>query len=460
MRLERDSMGTVEVPVEAYYGAQTQRALHNFAFTPRMMPKAFIIALAHIKKAAAKTNAQLQCISQDYANAIIQACDQIIAGQHLAHFPVNVFQTGSGTSTNMNINEVLAHIANHHCAGIDPQHQIHPNDHVNYGQSSNDVIPTALQLSVSQQLHTELLPALRQLANRLNGLSDDYRDIIKTGRTHLMDAMPLSLGDEFATWAYQIGESIQRIEDSCQRLHRLPLGGTAIGTGINSHRDFAKLAVQTLAEQTALPLTSSENKAAQISSQDAVTEIHGQLKVLATVLIKQSNDLRWMNSGPYSGLGELQLKSLQPGSSIMPGKVNPVIPEAIAMMCAKVIGHDTTVIVANQSGNFQLNVMLPLLADTLLSSIDLLTDAVLAMADKAFDGIMVNEQMLRQQASKNPILVTALNSIIGYDKAAEIAKTAIKENRSMIDVAKELTDLNEEELIRLLDPKKLARPFD
>ncbi len=458
MRIERDSMGSIEVPADALYGAQTQRALHNFAFTPRLMPKAFIHALAHIKKAAALVNGELECINSDYAAAIAHAADEVIAGEHLEEFPISVFQTGSGTSSNMNINEVLAHLANVKCHGIDAQHKIHPNDHVNYGQSSNDVIPTALQLAVYQSLHNSLIPLMDSLAAKLNALANLYQDVVKTGRSHLMDAMPLALGDEFATWAYQINESKQRIQDSCKRLQQLPIGGTAIGTGINTDKNFATKIVQQLSKQTGLSLSSSQNKAAQISSQDAVTEVHGQLKVLATVLMKHANDLRWMNSGPYCGLAEIQLKALQPGSSIMPGKVNPVIPEAIAMMCAQVIGNDTTVTIANQSGNFQLNVMLPLLADTLLCSIDLLSDACGAMADKALTDISVNSEHLAEQAARNPILVTALNPIIGYELAAKIAKQAIAENRSMLEVAQELTDLSEAELRNALDPAKLARP--
>ncbi|WP_199610988.1 class II fumarate hydratase [Flocculibacter collagenilyticus] len=465
-RIETDSLGDVKVPKSALYQAQTQRAVDNFNFTPRTMPSLFIMALAYIKQAAAQANGELDCITSSHADLISKACDEILAGNHLDQFPVHVFQTGSGTSSNMNMNEVLASLANQlsgaSSKGVNDKgnNQVHPNDHVNYGQSSNDVIPTAVQLSVLLCLQQKLFPALQQLSKTLSTLATQYQAIIKTGRTHLMDAMPLSLGDEFNTWRHQIEESHTRIQSSITRLSELPIGGTAIGTGINSDKRFADCVIKHLQHNTKTELARCSNLASRISSQDPSLEVHGQLKVLATVLMKHANDLRWMNSGPNCGLAEIQLKALQPGSSIMPGKVNPVIPEAISMMCAEVMGNDTTLTIANQSGNFQLNVMLPIICDKLIGSIQLLSDCCNAMADKALSDLNVNEQTLAQQVSRNPILVTALNPIIGYELAAKIAKTAYKDGRSVIDVAEEMTELNKTELERLLSPEKLAKPFD
>ncbi len=456
-RIEKDSLGEVQVPFDALYGAQTQRAIENFDYSARIMPRSFIIALAHIKKAAARANQQLNCLETNMANAIIEACDEILKGEHLSQFPVSVFQTGSGTSTNMNMNEVLANLANRQ---PNTSTQIHANDHVNYGQSSNDVIPSSVQVSSLLLLVECLFPAIDKTVEQLSLLSDQYKNTIKTGRTHLMDAMPLSLGDEFSTWCYQLNEGRERLVSSLGRLCELPLGGTAIGTGINRHREFADKACAFLAEQTQLPIKASKNFASRISSQDPVLEIHGQLKVLATCMMKMVNDLRWMNSGPTCGLGEIQLKALQPGSSIMPGKVNPVIPESIAMMCTEVMGNDVMLTIANQSGNFQLNVMLPLIADKMNTSTLLLSNALYALAEKALVGISVNKEKLEEQQHKNPILVTALNTLIGYEKAAMIAKTAIKENRNIIDVAEEKTQLSRKELESLLSPEKLAKPFD
>ena len=466
-RVEKDTMGAVKVPVDALYGAQTQRAIDNFNradpgetyASVRIFPDLFIISLAQIKKAAAQTNFRLGCLSPPQANAIIRACDQVIAGRYLDQFPVSIFQTGSGTSTNMNMNEVLATLANRALAKRRSAIRVHPNDQVNYGQSSNDVIPSSLQLALLSSIVTQVLPAVTMAENRLAQLSREYKQVIKTARTHLMDAVPLALGDELATWRHRILEGKKRLESTLPRLSQLPLGGTAVGTGINRHKDFAKLAAANLAELTGLPVKPCADAATRISAQDPAQEVHSQLKLLATVLMKIANDLRWMNSGPNAGLAEIQLKALQPGSSIMPGKVNPVIPESIAMMCAEVLGNDVTVTLANQSGNFQLNVMLPLIADKCLHSAALMSDALRALAGKGLEGLTVNREQLASVLALNPTLATALNTRIGYEKAAEIAKTAQREKRSVLDVALEKTTLDREELERLLDPKKQARPF-
>ncbi len=457
-REEKDSLGGIKVPVDALYGAQTQRAIENFDYCARKMPDAFVIALLQVKKAAARANQTLACLNDETAQGIISACDTLLKDKELRSqaFPVSVFQTGSGTSSNMNANEVIANLCSQQ--GGTKSLNIHPNDHVNFGQSSNDVIPSSLQIAVLLALVEQLLPALEQLDDHLEQLKHQFDDVVKTGRTHLMDAMPLSLGDEFSTWQYQVRESRERLVASMPRLAEIPLGGTAIGTGINRHEKFPEKVAEALTEFTLLPIRSSAHSASRIASQDPTLEIHGQLKVLATVIIKMANDLRWMNSGPNCGLGEIQLKALQPGSSIMPGKVNPVICESVLMMCTEVLGNDTMLTMANQSGNFQLNVMLPLMADKTLASIDLITGSLKALTEKALVDFKVNRKKLEQQQAHNPILVTALNTRIGYELAAEIAKTAQRESRSIIDVAMEKTDLTEEELRRLLEPMTLARP--
>lgn len=459
VRIEKDSLGEVKVPADALFGAQTQRAIDNFDYSDRSMPDEFIVALAQVKKAAARANDQLGCLSESQAQRIISSCDKVLTNQQLRleAFPVSVFQTGSGTSSNMNMNEVIAQLCNQEDETSD---LIHPNDHVNYGQSSNDVIPTSVQLSTLLAIVEQLLPAFEITDKHLGLLAKQYTDVIKTGRTHLMDAMPLSLGDEIETWRFQINECRERIINSLGRLSEIPLGGTAIGTGINRHEEFPETVANLLAEQTHLPIKPCNNLASRISAQDPTLEIHGQLKVLATCLMKIANDIRWMNSGPNSGLSEIQLKALQPGSSIMPGKVNPVMAESMAMMCAEVLGNDTTLTVANQSGNFQLNVMLPLMADKSVGSVRLMSNTLNALTHKALKDFTVNEEKLNRLLGQNPILATALNTKIGYEKAAEIAKQSQKEGRSVFEVAKETTDLSEEELASLLDPKKLARPFD
>jgi fumarate hydratase class II len=449
-RIERDSLGEVRVPEAALYGAQTQRAIDNFSIGGMPMPAAFIRSLGLIKAAAARANQQLGELDGEMAQAIYSAAMAIADGEYLEQFPVDVFQTGSGTSTNMNANEVIARLAS-----AELGETVHPNDHVNCSQSSNDVIPTAIHVSASLALDSHLLPALQQLKAAIAARESELGGLVKTGRTHLMDAMPLRFAQELSGWRAQLSLAQQRIDDTQQRLCRIAQGGTAVGTGINADADFAELFAGHLTELSGLSFAPTDNFFAALSSQDTAVELSGQLRVLAVALMKIANDLRWMNSGPLSGLGEISLKALQPGSSIMPGKVNPVIPEAVAMAAAQVIGNDAAVAIAGQSGNFQLNVMLPLIAHNILQSIALLANSCEALADTAIRDFVVNADVIDANLARNPILVTALNRTIGYSRAAEIAKRAYREGRPIVDVAAEMTELDEEQLAELLDPGKL-----
>ena len=449
-RIEKDSMGEVQVPTGALYGAQTQRAIDNFAIGDMAMPHRFIRSLGLIKAAAARANAELGALDPALAEAIAAAALRIAAGEHSDQFPVDVFQTGSGTSSNMNANEVIATLASSQL-----QQGVHANDHVNCSQSSNDVIPTAIHVSARLAIHQQLLPALEQLQEAISTREQTLVDQLKTGRTHLMDAMPISLAQELSAWRSQLAQSQQRIVDTCQRLVQLAQGGTAVGTGINAPPGFSQLFAAKLSEITAIKFVAAENAFAAISSQDTAVELSGQLKVLAVALTKIANDLRWMNSGPLFGLGEISLKALQPGSSIMPGKVNPVVPEAVAMAAAQVIGNDSTIAVAGQSGNFQLNVMLPVIAYNLLQSISLLSNSCTALARTAIADFTVNTEHIAANLSRNPVLVTALNREIGYSRAAQIAKRAYSEGRPIIELALEMTDLDEAHLRQLLDPRNL-----
>lgn len=451
-RTVKDSMGDMQVPEGALYGAQTQRAIENFKISGLSMPRAFIEAMGLIKATAAEANQALQLLNPNHAKAIVDAAMLVANGQYDAQFPIDVFQTGSGTSTNMNANEVIATLASQYSS-----ESIHPNDHVNMSQSSNDVIPTAIHVSAALQIHKALLPALKHLLKILNQRADELKTITKTGRTHLMDAMPVTLGQEIGGWAYQVQNSLDRIESAMPRIQALAIGGTAVGTGINAHPDFGSKVASQLSKKTNIPFKANENRFESLSAQDAAVELSGQLKVLACSLMKIANDLRWMNSGPLAGFGEIALPALQPGSSIMPGKVNPVIPEAVAMVAAQVLGNDATITIAGQSGNFQLNVMLPVIAYNLLQSIELLANAAKALADKAIAGFTVNEHKIKSCLAKNPILVTALNSVIGYELGAKIAKTAYAQDRSLLDVALEMTSLSKSELERLLDPSALTK---
>jgi len=445
-------MGDIDVPAGALWGAQTERARRNFAgIGGGPLPKDFITAVALIKAAAARANARLGLLPAEVSKAIQGAVDEIVSGKHDQQFPVDVYQTGSGTSTNMNVNEVIAHLAAKALGKA-----VHPNDHVNMCQSSNDVIPSAIHLSALIQAR-ELYAALENLCGVLRRKELEWSGINKTGRTHLMDAMPMTLGQEASGWRAQIDNAIERLKGSEPRLLALAQGGTAIGTGINAHEKFAALCIEELRVATRLPLTLAPNYFAAMGSQDAAVEFSGQLRTLAVALMKIANDLRWMNSGPLAGLAELRLPALQPGSSIMPGKVNPVIPEAVTMVAAQVMGLDAAIAIAGQSGNFQLNVMLPLIASNLLESIRLLTNAAAALTNQCLAGAEPNVARLNEALARNPILATALNPVIGYERAAAIAKRAYAEGRPVFDVALEMSGLKEEELRRLLDPATLAR---
>nr|WP_321276667.1 class II fumarate hydratase [uncultured Vibrio sp.] len=451
-RIETDSMGEVKVPSDALYQAQTQRAVDNFSISKHTMPQGFIHALAYIKQTAALTNAQLGLLEGDIANSIADAAQTIIDGKYLEQFPIDVFQTGSGTSSNMNANEVIATLASDNLGG-----NVSPNDHVNMGQSSNDVVPTAIQVSTALSIEKQLLPALNHLIQTLSTKQQNLKDVVKTGRTHLMDAMPITFAQELGGWQFQIEHAKKAIEHTLPAIKALPQGGTAVGTGINADPRFAALFADNLSQSTKVVFSSSPNFFFNLSSQDAIVAVSGQLKTAAVAILKIANDLRWMNSGPLAGLGEIELQGLQPGSSIMPGKVNPVIPEAAAMASAQVIGNDTTITIAGQSGNFQLNVMLPVIAHNVLESIELLSNSATALADKAIATFEVRQDNLDVALAKNPILVTALNPVIGYLKAAEIAKKAYKQGRAIIDVAEEETDLDRKTLERLLNPAKLTQ---
>jgi len=450
-RIEKDSMGEVRVPADALYAAQTQRAVDNFPISGLTFPRSFIRALALIKAAAAVVNQDLEILTAEKAEAIKAASLEVASGKYDKQFPIDIFQTGSGTSTNMNANEVIAHLATE--VGV----KIHPNDDVNNGQSSNDVIPTAIHVAAVMEINDNLLPGLRHLHLILQTREKETLEVVKTGRTHLMDAMPVTLGQEIGGWNAQIQQSIERILSSLPRLQELAIGGTAVGTGINAHPEFGFRVAHKLGELTHIPFTEARNHFAAQATIDAAVEISGQLKTLATALFKIANDLRWMNSGPQAGLGEIALPSLQPGSSIMPGKVNPVIPEATMQVCAQVIGNDATIALCNLSGNFQLNVMLPIAAYNLLQSITLLGNVSRVLADKAVAGFTVNSAHMIDLVDKNPIMVTVLNPIIGYEKGAALAKQAYKEGRRLKDLAAEQTELTPAELETLLDAREMTK---
>jgi fumarate hydratase, class II len=453
-RIERDSMGEIQVPSTALYAAQTQRAIENFSISRLRLPPEFIQAIAQIKKAAAQTSLELNQLNAEIASAIVQASESIISGEHSEQFPIDVFQTGSGTSTNMNLNEVIAHLASSAIG-----QRVHANDHVNMSQSSNDTIPCAIHVSAAVAIEQKLFPALEYLHTSLLGKAAQLNDLVKTGRTHLMDAMPLTFGQEISGWASQIESNYVRLQMLFPQLLQLPQGGTAVGTGVNAPDNFAQVFARHLSNNLGLDFVPATNFYALMSAQDTAVAVSGMLKTLAVSLMKISNDLRWMNSGPLSGIAEIQLPTLQPGSSIMPGKVNPIIPEAVCMACVQVMGNDTSIAIAGQSGNFQLNVMLPLIAYNLLQSIELMANSSNELAEKAIAGFTVNHDVINQSLNRNPILVTALNSVIGYEKAAAIAKKAYTENRAIMDVAIEETQLSQDELAILLNPARLTGQF-
>ena len=451
-RIERDSMGELRVPENALWGAQTQRAVNNFPISGISMPRQFIRALGLIKWATAGANSELGLLPTKKAMAIQEAALEVADGQHDEHFPIDVFQTGSGTSSNMNSNEVIAHLATEKLGS-----EVHPNDDVNMGQSSNDVIPTAVHVSAALSAHEILLPGLKKLLESIETKAVETDSVIKTGRTHLMDAMPVRMSQELGGWASQIAHGIDRIEACMPRLTQLAQGGTAVGTGINAHPKFGAKVAVLLTEHTGIGFRAANNYFESLSCVDAAVEFSGQMKTVAVSVTKIANDLRWMNSGPLAGLGEIALPALQPGSSIMPGKVNPVIPEALAMVSMQVIGNDATVTAAGQSGNFQLNVTLPVVAYNLLQSAEILGNGAVLLGDSAIAGFTTNQDKLNEALDKNPILVTAINSIIGYEKGAAIAKQAYKEGRPIRDVCKDETDLTDEELDRLLDAAELTK---
>ncbi len=451
-RIEKDSMGELQVPQQAAYGAQTQRAVENFPVSGITMPKAFIQALGLVKQACANANHALGGLDENRRRAISSICDDVIDGKLMHQFPLDVFQTGSATSTNMNANEVIARLASKEAGDT-----VHANDHVNMSQSSNDVIPTTIHVSAALSCHQQLIPAIKHLVLVIDQKAESLSDVVTTGRTHLMDAMPVSLGQALSGWSAQLQSALSHIENTLPAIHQLAIGGTAVGTGINADVKFGGLVAEQLSNSSGLKFKLANNRFAALSSQDAAVALSGQLKTLATALMKIANDLRWMNSGPLAGIGEIALPALQPGSSIMPGKVNPVIPEATAMVCAQVMGNDVTITIAGQSGNFQLNVMLPLVAYNLLQSIEILSNVSRLLADKAIAGFTVNQDKINAALAKNPILVTALNTVIGYELGAKIAKAAYAQGRAVIDVAEEMTDLSRDELAKLLDPKALIQ---
>jgi fumarate hydratase class II len=451
-RVERDSLGEVKVPKDALYGAQTQRAVENFPVSGIRFPRVFIRALGLIKAVAAEVNAGLGLLDAQIANAIHLAGLEVAEGKWDDQFPLDIFQTGSGTSTNMNANEVIAGRATQILGGT----AVHPNNHVNMGQSSNDVIPAVIHVSAYLQLQEVFLPGFSHLHRALKKREAELADVVKTGRTHLMDAMPVRMGQEIGGWAFQVHQAIERIESCLPRLARLAIGGTAVGTGVNAPKEFGAIVAGRLAGRTGLPFQEAKDHFAAQAVMDTAVELSGHLKAAASSLMKIANDLRWMNSGPIAGLGEISLPSLQPGSSIMPGKVNPVICESVMMVCAQVTGNDVVITISNQHGNFQLNVMMPVISHNLLQSITLLANGAQLLADRAIAGFTVNRERIAGLVDQNPILVTALNPVIGYDKAAQIAKKAYAEGRSVKDVAAEMTDLSRNELDYLLDPKPMT----
>jgi fumarate hydratase class II len=456
-RIEQDSMGEVKVPVDALWRAQTQRAVENFPISGGTLEPEHIKAIAQVKAAAAKVNAELGVLDDDKADAIGKAAAEVIAGDHVDQFPIDVFQTGSGTSSNMNMNEVLASLAKQHGT------EVHPNDHVNASQSSNDIFPTSIHVACTAATQQQLMPALDHLASALEAKAAEFADAVKSGRTHLMDATPVMLGQEFGGYAAAMRLGVERLEAVLPRVAELPLGGTAVGTGINTPAGFAEKVIAELVASTGLPFTEARNHFEAQGARDALVELSGQLKTIAVGITKICNDLRWMSSGPRTGLAEINLPDLQPGSSIMPGKVNPVLPEATLMVCAQVIGNDLTVTVAGASGNFELNVMMPVLARNLLESIRLLSTTTRLLADRCIDGITANEERMRTYAESSPSVVTPLNRFIGYENAAKVVKLALAEHKTIKEAVLELGfvergDLSEQQLDEVLDVASMTHP--
>ena len=457
-RIEHDTMGEVRVPKDALYAAQTQRAVENFPISGHGLEGAQIIALARIKRAAALVNGELGILDSAIAGAVVSAADEVIAGGHLDQFPIDVYQTGSGTSSNMNMNEVLASLASTSLGS-----PVHPNDHVNASQSSNDVFPTSVHVAVTEALLESLLPALDRLAISLEQKAEDWKGLVKSGRTHLMDATPVTFGQEFGGYARQIRLGIARVSDAIPRVAEVPLGGTATGTGINTPAGFPQRVIAVLAEDTGLPITEALDHFEAQGARDALVEASGALRVLAVSLTKICNDIRWMGSGPNTGLGELHIPDLQPGSSIMPGKVNPVIPEAVLMVASRVVGNDATIAWSGASGFFELNVAIPVMGTALLESIRLLANAATLLADKTVDGLQVNVERARALAESSPSIVTPLNRVIGYEAAAKVAKNAVAKGltirESVIDLGYvQRGEVTEEQLDTSLDVLSMTRP--
>ena len=457
-RIEKDSLGEMQVPAEALWGAQTQRAVENFPISGLRFPRAFIAALGEIKKAAAQTNVELALLDAGLAESIIAACDEVIAGRLDEHFVLDIFQTGSGTSTNMNANEVIANRAIQLRGGQIGGRDVHPNDHVNMAQSSNDVIPTAMQVAACIAIRRALIPALEQLHAALAARAHAFDGIVKSGRTHLMDATPVRLGQEFGGYAAQVALGVDRLEAALDDLAELPLGGTAVGTGINTHPEFAARAIARISEATGLEFREAANHFERQGTRDTVVYAHGVLNTIAVSLMRIANDLRWLASGPRAGLAEITLPAIQPGSSIMPGKVNPVIPEAVTMVAAQVMGNQTTITVGGLGSYFELNVMMPVMAHALDQSIQLLASAARVFAEKCIDGITANEERCRELLEGNLSLATALAPSIGYDEAATIAKVAFKEGKTARQVALERAVLPPDELDRVLDARAMTEP--
>jgi fumarate hydratase class II len=462
-RIEHDTMGEVKVPKDALYGAQTQRAGEIVAMSGSGLEPGQIVALARIKRAAALVNKELGIVSAPIADAIVAAADEIIAGRHHDQFPIDPYQTGSGTSSNMNMNEVLAALASQKLGSTDPQTTVHPNDHVYASQSSNDVFPTSVHVAVTGALINDLVPALDHLAVSLEKKAKEWAGAVKSGRTHLMDATPVTLGQEFGGYARQIRLAIERIQAALPRVAEVPLGGTAVGTGINTPAGFPQKVIAILAESSKLPITEAVDHFEAQGARDGLVEASGALRVLAVSLIKICNDLRWMGSGPNTGLNEIHIPDLQPGSSIMPGKVNPVVPEAVIMVAARVMGNDSTIAWAGASGNFELNVAIPVMGTALLESIRLLSNSTRLLADTTIDGLHANVERARAMAESSPSIVTPLNKIIGYENAAKIAKHAVAEGMTIRESAIDLGfvergELTEQQLDAALDVLSMTHP--
>ena len=457
-RIEKDSLGEMQVPSDALWGAQTQRAVENFPISSLRFPRAFIAALGLIKRSAAESNLELELITPEVARDVVAAANEVIDGRLDTHFVLDIFQTGSGTSSNMNANEVIANRATQLRGGQAGSKAVHPNDHVNLGQSSNDVIPTAMQVAACVQIRQDLLPALQLLQNALERKAREFDDIVKSGRTHLMDATPVRLGQEFGGFAAQVALGIRRVEGAIQDLAELPLGGTAVGTGINTHEKFAQLAIARLAQETGIEFREASNHFERQSTRDTVVYTHGALNTVAVSFTKIANDLRLLASGPSAGIAEITLPSIQPGSSFMPGKVNPVIPEAVTMVAAQVMGNHTTITVGGLGSYFELNVMMPVMAHSLLQSIELLAAAARVLAEKCVDGITANAERATELLEKNPSLATALAPRIGYDLAATIAKEAFKRKSTAREVAYELSGLSKAEVDEIMDARVMTEP--